>query len=109
MDDKYQALQNTTDWIINSSVEEFMEGFNNLPKHEVNENNPSLGSIINSFPDFESLENQDNLCMNIMTTDDFVFGAETISNRLENHLKNIDLSQYEVFQIDSIGCLAECY
>lgn len=49
MIDKYTALQNTTDWIKNSSIEEFMEGFNNLPVHEMNENNSSLGTIIDSL------------------------------------------------------------
>lgn len=108
MIDKYEAMQRTTDWIKNSSVEEFMEFFNRLPRHEVNENNPSLGSVVDCLFDFELLERRDNLCYHIMITDNFVFGAETVSKNIEDFFKNIDLSQYQVFEIDSIGCLAEC-
>lgn len=105
---KYQALQNTTDWIVNCSIEEFMGGFNNLLFSDTEQDSPNLGSIIDSFPDFEFLENQDSLCINIMTTDNFVFGAEVVSNKLENFLQHVDLSQCQIIEIDSIGCLAEC-
>lgn len=61
MVDKDTALQNTTDWIINCSIKDFLEFFNSLPESDTEQNNPNLGSIIDSFPDFESLENQDNI------------------------------------------------
>lgn len=48
MIDKYTALQNTTDWIVNSSIEEFMSTFNELGD---NYEGITLGEYIDLFLD----------------------------------------------------------
>lgn len=44
--DKYTALENTLDWIKNSSPEEFAEGLNSLTGDY---NGVNIGEIIESF------------------------------------------------------------
>ena len=46
MNSKYNALKNTTDWIINSSSEEFMSTFKNLND---NYSGITIGEFIDSF------------------------------------------------------------
>lgn len=44
--DKYEGLQKVTDWIKNSSSEEFMETFNKLNDNEYS--GPTLGDFLSS-------------------------------------------------------------
>ena len=55
MADKYEALQNTTNWIVNSSPEEFLSTFNQL---EGDYDGITLGEYIDSSLD-DSVELDD--------------------------------------------------
>ena len=55
MVDKYEALQNTTNWIVNSSPEEFLSTFNQL---EGDYDGITLGEYIDSSLD-DSVELDD--------------------------------------------------
>lgn len=72
MIDKYTALKNTTDWIVNSSIEEFMSTFNQLGD---NYEGITLGEYIDLFIDTDLIN--DNIEYNILTTDNFIFNAKT--------------------------------
>ena len=52
--DKYEGLQKVTDWIKNSSSEEFMESFNKLNDKEYS--GPTLGDFLDSLDDTEEVE-----------------------------------------------------
>lgn len=52
--DKYEGLQKVTDWIINSSSEEFMGTFNKLNNKEYS--GPTLGDFLGSLDDSEEVE-----------------------------------------------------
>lgn len=70
MIDKYLALRNTMDWITNSSSEEFMNTFNQLDdKYD----GMTLGEYIDLFIDTDL---NSTIEYNIMTTDNFIFGAK---------------------------------
>ncbi|MDO9831141.1 hypothetical protein Q7381_04185 [Glaesserella parasuis] len=73
---KYQALQNTTDWIINSSSDEFLSTFNML-------NDEYSGLTIGEFIDSYIDDKYNNIEYNIITTTNFIFGAEEISSLKE--------------------------
>lgn len=52
--DKYEGLQKVTDWIINSSSEEFMGTFNKLNDKEYS--GLTLGDFLDSLDDTEEVE-----------------------------------------------------
>lgn len=52
--DKYEGLQKVTDWIMNSSSEEFMGTFNKLNDKEYS--GPTLGDFLDSLDDTEDTE-----------------------------------------------------
>lgn len=52
--DKYEGLQKVTDWIKNSSSEEFMGTFNKLNDKEYL--GPTLGDFLDSLDDTEEVE-----------------------------------------------------
>lgn len=52
--DKYEALQKISDWIKNSSSEEFMGTFNKLNDKEYS--GPTLGDFLDSLDDTEEVE-----------------------------------------------------
>lgn len=52
--DKYEGLQKVTDWIKNSSSEEFMGTFNKLNDKEYS--GPTLGDFLDSLDDTEEGE-----------------------------------------------------
>lgn len=51
--DRYEGLQKVTDWIKNSSSEEFMGTFNKLND---NYSGPTLGDFLDSLDDTEGVE-----------------------------------------------------
>lgn len=71
MIDKYLALKNTTNWIENSSLEEFMSTFHELGDEY---DGITLGEYIDLFIDTDL---NDDIEFNILTTDNFIFGAES--------------------------------
>lgn len=101
---KYEKLQNTLDWIKNCPMEEFLRTFNDIP----NSSNPncgiSLGDFIEGFRDFDDFAHDEpnTITFNILTTDNFVFGLESVQNQnydnfikiKSNHLK-FNLDDYE--------------
>lgn len=106
MIDKYTALQNTTDWIVNSSIEEFMSTFNELGD---NYEGITLGEYIDLFLDTE-LDN--GIEYNILTTDNFIFGAEVgfIANNsvFETYpIEEVSIKGVQHIKLDSN--LTDCY
>lgn len=103
---KYEKLQNTLDWIKNCPMEEFLRTFNDIS----NSGNPdcdgiSLGEFIESFSDFDDFAHDEpnKITFNILTTDNFVFGLESVNQEQDyhnfikiksNHLK-FNLDDYE--------------
>jgi len=76
MIDKYEALKNTTKWLETCSQEEFLRTFNQLDG-EYGEG-VSLGELVDLIQDYNVDDNKDVIAYNIMTTDNFVFGAKTV-------------------------------
>lgn len=87
MNNKYTALNNTTDWIINSSSEEFMSTFNML---DGNYSGITIGEFIDLFVDDK--KNND-IEYNIITTGNFIFGAEEITSDKDKEWKQITMSE----------------
>lgn len=54
---KYEGLQKVTDWIKNSSSEEFMGTFNKLNDKEYS--GPTIGDFLDSLDDTEEVEEGD--------------------------------------------------
>lgn len=74
MNTKYDSLKRITDWINNSSSDEFMSKFNKLGD---NYSGITVGEFIDSFID--NSEGDFSEC-DILTTGNFIFGAEEISS-----------------------------
>ncbi|POY42010.1 hypothetical protein [Avibacterium endocarditidis] len=83
MNDKYNALQNTTDWIVNSSSEEFMSTFKTL-------NDNYSGMTIGEFIDY-FIEQSESNCVeyDIITTENFIFGLEELMVDKQYEWRNI--------------------
>ena len=83
MNSKYNALKNTTDWIINSSSEEFMSTFKNLND---NYSGITIGEFIDSF-----IEQSESNCIeyDIITTENFIFGLDEFITDEKYEWKNI--------------------
>lgn len=92
MIDKYVALQNTTNWIVNSSSEEFMSTFNELGDGY---GGMTLGDYIDLFIDSD-LDINDIIEYNILTTEDFVFGADIQENDSHQFYINESYSMEEL-------------
>ena len=83
MNSKYNALKNTTDWIINSSSEEFMSTFKNLND---NYSGITIGEFTDSF-----IEQSESNCIeyDIITTENFIFGLDEFITDEKYEWKNI--------------------
>ena len=86
MEDKYDSLNKITDWIKNSSSDEFMSTFNELGD---NYSGITIGEFIDSFID------SNDGCFSeydIITTENFIFGAEEIPSDGTNEWEMINTS-----------------
>lgn len=83
---KYDALDNTMEWIKNSSSEDFMRGFNTLEGEYCG---ITIGEYIESLSDFEEHEE---ITYSIITTEDFIFGLE---NEFVSLSEPLDIISYE--------------
>ena len=76
--DKYTELRNVTDWIENSSSEEFMSTFNSL-------GNDYSGVTLGDFVDYfiNDDETDETVEYDILTTGNFIFEAEELERNIE--------------------------
>lgn len=87
MKNKYDALKNTTNWIINSSSEEFISTFKML---DGNYSGITVGEFIDSF-----FDHSDNNFFEyeLITTGNFIFGAEEIISNNKKEWTPINITE----------------
>ena len=102
MEDKYDSLNKITDWIKNSSSDEFMSTFNELGD---NYSGITIGEFIDSFIDNTDDDFSE---YNIITTGDFIFGAEEMPSDSKNKWEmintslNVQIINFELVDINNI-------
>lgn len=102
MSNKYDSLEKITNWIKNSSSEEFMSKFNKLGD---NYSGITIGEFIDSF-----IDNSDDISSeyDILTTGNFVFDAEETTSDCQNKWeiltpkKDVKLGCFELVDIKDI-------
>lgn len=92
---KYEALKAVTQWIRESSSEDFMKNFNTLEGQY-------SGITIGEYLDHYGILDDEYEFQNIMTTSNFIFGLETVSINIQFE-ESIRITEFENIKVEVLS------